>query len=150
MSLFYLSLLNNKRFLQENDFDYEFRSSCSLKIKDAGGKKMFYRRKYYIVKNEFVEEFNRHFKETNLPNQLSNGTRFIGRWMKKYDESTTEIFAIWEYDSYEEYIEIETKIRQDQDHLAKIKQWYEQHGGRDYVLSNYIVEVKDEDLISTV
>ena len=111
---------------------------------------MFYRRKYYIVKNEFVEEFNRHFKETNLPNQLSNGTRFIGRWMKKYDEMTTEIFAIWEYDSYEEYIEIETKIRQDQDHLAKIKQWYEHHGGRDYVLSNYIVEVKDEDLISTV
>ena len=85
-----------------------------------------------------------------MPNQLSNGTRFISRWMKKCDEMTTEIFAIWEYDRYEEYIEIETKIRQDQDHLAKIKQWYEHHGGRDYVLSNYIVEVKDEDLISTV
>lgn len=85
-----------------------------------------------------------------MPNQLSNGTRFISRWMKKCDEMTTEIFAIWEYDRYEEYIEIETKIRQDQDHVANIKQWYEQHGGRDYVLSNYIVEVKDEDLISTV
>lgn len=111
---------------------------------------MFYRRKYYLVKNEFVEQFNRHFKETNLPNQISHGTRFIGRWMKKYDELTTEIFAIWEYDSYEEYIEIETKIRQDKAHVAKIKQWYEQHGGRNYVLSNYILEVKDEELISTV
>mgnify|MGYP003412395120 FL=1 len=74
----------------------------------------------------------------------------MGRWMKKYDEMTTEIFAIWEYDSYEEYMEKKKKIRQDQDHVANIKQWYEQHGGRDYVLSNYIVEVKDEDLISTV
>ena len=70
--------------------------------------------------------------------------------MKKYDESTTEIFAIWEYDSYEEYIEIEKKIRQDKAHVAKIKQWYEQHGGRDFVLSNYIMEVKDEELTSTV
>lgn len=35
---------------------------------------MFYRRKYYVVKNEFVDRFNHHFNETNLPNQLSHGS----------------------------------------------------------------------------
>ena len=35
---------------------------------------MFYRRKYYIVKNEFVEIFNEHFNNTNLPNQLKYGS----------------------------------------------------------------------------
>lgn len=111
---------------------------------------MFYRRKYYVVKNEFVEIFNNHFNETNLPNQLSHGTRFIGRWMTPASDTTTEIFAIWEYDSYEDYIAIETKIREDKEHVEKIKAWYEQHGGRENVLNNYIVAVKDEKIISTV
>mgnify|MGYP003541091535 FL=1 len=62
---------------------------------------MFYRRKFYVVTNDFVEEFNQHFNETNLPNQLNHGSRLIGRWMTPLDEGTTEIFAIWEYDDYE-------------------------------------------------
>ncbi|TKI20624.1 cytoplasmic protein, partial [Bacillus cereus] len=41
---------------------------------------MFYRRKYYVVKNEFIEVFNDHFNNTNLPNQLKHGSRLIGRW----------------------------------------------------------------------
>ncbi|MBN6205231.1 NIPSNAP family protein, partial [Ralstonia pickettii] len=61
---------------------------------------MFYRRKYYIVKNDFVEIFNTHFNETNLPNQMRHGARLLGRWMAPNSETTTEIFAIWEYDSY--------------------------------------------------
>ncbi|TKH07039.1 cytoplasmic protein, partial [Bacillus wiedmannii] len=52
---------------------------------------MFYRRKYYIVKNEFVEIFNEHFTNTNLPNQLKHGSRLIGRWMKDNNDGTTEI-----------------------------------------------------------
>ena len=111
---------------------------------------MFYRRKYYVVKNEFVDRFNHHFNETNLPNQLSHGSRLIGRWMKPNDDHTTEIFAIWEYDNYEAYIEIETKIKADLNHVNKIKKWYEENGGRDHVLSKYILQVKNEELISTV
>lgn len=72
---------------------------------------MFYRRKFYIVKNEFVEILNAHFIENNLPTQLKYGARLVGRWMTPYDESSTEIFAIWEYDSYEKYIQIETNVR---------------------------------------
>lgn len=111
---------------------------------------MFYRRKYYVVKNEFVEIFNKHFNETNLPNQLSYGSRLIGRWMKEIDDRTTEIFAIWEYDNYEAYVEIENRIRADISHVNKVKKWYEDNGGRDYVLSKYIIQVRDEKLISTV
>ncbi len=111
---------------------------------------MFYRRKYYVVKNEFVDKFNNHFNETNLPNQLSHGSRLIGRWMKANDDHTTEIFAIWEYDHYEAYIEIENNIKADINHVNKIKTWYEENGGRENVFSKYILQVKNEELISTV
>ncbi|QTD42985.1 NIPSNAP family protein [Sporosarcina sp. Te-1] len=111
---------------------------------------MFYRRKQYIVKNEFVEELNTHFTTTNLPNQLEHGSKLIGRWMLPHDEETTEIFAIWEYESYEAYREIEAKIRADQEHVSRIMEWYEKNGGRDYVLRHYLVEVKDEQLLPTV
>ncbi|MGM7722980.1 NIPSNAP family protein [Metabacillus sp. Hm71] len=111
---------------------------------------MFYRRKFYIVKNEFIEIFNAHFNETNLPNQLKYGARLIGRWMIPNDETTTEIFAIWEYDSYEKYQEIEAKVRGDKEHIARIMNWYEKNGGRDYVYNEYFLEVRNEFLKSTL
>lgn len=110
---------------------------------------MFYRRKYYLVKEEFVDIFNEHFHRTNLPNQLKHGTRFIGRWMKDNGDGTVEIFAIWEYDSYEQYIEIENNIRSDEAHVRKIQDWYEKHGGRDDVLKHYLLEVRNEAIEST-
>ncbi|WP_449621037.1 NIPSNAP family protein [Robertmurraya sp. Marseille-Q9965] len=111
---------------------------------------MFYRRKFYMVKNEFVEIFNAHFNETNLPNQLKHGARLIGRWMVPTDDLTTEVFAIWEYDSYDAYQAIETNIRNDQEHLQRIDNWYEAHGGRDFVLKQYVLEVRNEELKSTL
>lgn len=50
---------------------------------------MFFRRKYYVVNNDFVEVFNKHFIENNLPNQLKNGSRLVGRWMAPHSETTT-------------------------------------------------------------
>ncbi|MDH5162427.1 NIPSNAP family protein [Heyndrickxia oleronia] len=111
---------------------------------------MFYRRKFYIVKKEFVDIFNKHFNETNLPNQLKHGSRLIGRWMKPNEDDTVEIFAIWEYDSYDDYQRIEEKIKSDSSHLQRIANWYEQNGGRELVYRNYIVEVRNEVLASTV
>lgn len=99
---------------------------------------MFYRRKFYTVKKEFVENFNEHFNKTNLPNQLKYGSRLIGRWMKENKDDTVEVFAIWEYDSYEDYLKIETQIRNDHSHVARVKDWYAKNGGRDYVLKEYI------------
>ena len=111
---------------------------------------MFYRRKFYIVKNVFVESFNKLFTEINMPNQLKHGARLTGRWMLPHDETTTEIFAIWEYDSYEDYIEIENHVRSDQEHLHRIKNWYEENGGKEYVQKEYFVEVRNEKLYSTI
>lgn len=111
---------------------------------------MFYRRKFYIVKNEFVEIFNAHFNETNLPNQLKHGARLIGRWMLPRDDETTEVFAIWEYDSYEAYEIVEANVRGDQEHIQRIINWYETHGGRDYVSSQYVLEMRNEALESTL
>ena len=111
---------------------------------------MFYRRKFYIVRNDFVETFNDHFNNTNLPNQLRYGARLVGRWMIDNQNNTTEIFAVWEYGSYEEYIEIENKIKNDVAHIHRIKEWYEKNGGRNHVLTEYILEVKNEALVSTL
>ncbi|MBW3111624.1 NIPSNAP family protein [Bacillus sp. MCCB 382] len=111
---------------------------------------MFYRRKYYTVKNEFVKIFNQHFNNTNLPNQLKHGSRLVGRWMKDRGDGTSEIFAIWEYDSYEDYVEIENKIRSDAAHVKRIQEWYEENGGRELIGKEYILEVRNEAIESTV
>lgn len=111
---------------------------------------MFYRRKFYIVNNKFVDIFNTHFNETNLPNQIKHGARLIGRWMVPAGESTTEIFAIWEYDSYEKYKEIETIIREDAEHRDKINKWYKNNGGREYIYQECLVEVRNEQIFSTL
>ena len=39
--------------------------------------------------------------------------------MKDNKNGTTEVFAIWEYDSYEQYKEIESKIRNDEKYIRK-------------------------------
>lgn len=111
---------------------------------------MFYRRKFYIVKNEFVENFNAHFSKTNLPNQLKHGSRLVGRWMKNNEDDTVEIFAIWEYDSYEDYLEIESKLRNDTAHVGRVQDWYEKNGGKERVLKEYILQVKNEAIESTL
>ena len=111
---------------------------------------MFYRRKSYIAVDDFVEVFNKHFNETNLPNQLKRGTKLVGRWMHGIDEETTGVFAIWEYDSYEQYVEIETTIKADTSHVQRIQDWYDSLGGRENVYKNFILEVKNERLESTL
>ncbi|KMK77577.1 NIPSNAP family protein [Alkalihalobacillus pseudalcaliphilus] len=111
---------------------------------------MFYRRKYYVVKNNYVDVLNLHFEETNLPNQLKHGAKLVGRWMLPYDEDTTEIFAIWEYDSYEQYQKIEQNIRADRLHNDKVKNWYESYGGREHVMKEYIPTSRNEMIETTL
>lgn len=111
---------------------------------------MFYRRKSYIVKKEFVSTFNELFNEINLPNQLKNGSRLVGRWMLDADDNEVEIFAIWEYDSYEDYMRIESSIRNDHEHGNRISSWYNHHGGKEFVQNTFFVEAKNEVIISTL
>src|SRR5690625_1122487 len=85
--------------------EYKYRDEMKLRNSVLSRKRsdsIFYRRKLYIIKNEFVDVFNQHFNENNLPNQLKHGATLVGRWMIPYDEDTTEIFAIWKYDSYDD------------------------------------------------
>jgi len=110
---------------------------------------MFYRRKYYVVVNEFVEVFNKHFIENNLPNQLKHGAKLVGRWMAPHSETTTEIFAIWKYESKEKYEEIERNVRSPEQ-AKKVNAWYVSQGGRERVYSEYILQVKDSEIISTI
>ncbi|WP_405096914.1 cytoplasmic protein [Oceanobacillus sp. FSL H7-0719] len=114
------------------------------------GNKLVYRRKFYIVKNDFVDVFNNHFNESNLPNQLKHGARLIGRWMIPNSEDTTERFAIWEYDSYEDYVKIESNVRSDEAHVKRVQEWYLQYGGRDHVINNYLLKVRNEELKTAV
>lgn len=111
---------------------------------------MFYRRKYYRVKDHFVDAFNQHFNQTNLPHQLKNGARLVGRWMNNKGDGTHEIFAIWEYDSIRSYKEIEAAVRSDPAHRLKIEAWYDEQGGRRKIFNDYILEVRNEELISTL
>lgn len=112
--------------------------------------KFVLQKEFYIVKNEFVEVFNAHFNENNLPNQLRHGAQLIGRWMIPKDEKTTEIFAIWKYDSYEEYVKIENSVRSDDVQVQRVQDWYDKHGGRDYVINNYLLEVRNEEIKTTL
>lgn len=111
---------------------------------------MFYRRKSYVVKPEIIESFNEHFNKTNLPNQLKHGSRLVGRWMTERTDGLFEIFAIWEYDSYEKYQEIEKNVRSNEAHVKRVMDWYSKHGGRENVYKEYILEVKNERIDSTV
>ena len=111
---------------------------------------MFYRRKFYVIKEDFVENFNKFFNEINLPNQLKKGSRLVGRWMLDAKDDNVEIFAIWEYDSYEDYVSIESTIRNDQEHVARVKNWYDENGGKEYVHQTFFLQVKNEILTSTV
>ena len=42
------------------------------------------------------------------------------------------------------------KIKANRKHVEKINKWYEEHGGRVHVLSEYIVEVNNEAIESTL
>ncbi|KAA0549980.1 hypothetical protein FZW96_01115 [Bacillus sp. BGMRC 2118] len=110
---------------------------------------MVYRRKKYIVDDSIVEDFNLHFNRTLLPTQLKYGSRLVGRWMTKVNDGKVEIFAIWEYDSYTAYEEIEMKVRSDVAHVERVQKWYEKMGGREG-LKNYFFSINENFLESTV
>lgn len=111
---------------------------------------MFYRRKHYIVKNHFVDDFNKLFNEINLPNQLKYGSRIVGRWMMPLENDETEIFAIWEYDSKADYERIEAGVRSDTAHVNRINTWFEERGGRQHLNETAFVEIRNDELINTI
>jgi hypothetical protein len=53
-------------------------------------------------------------------------------------------------DSYEAYEEVEAKVRSDEAHNRRIYDWYEALGGREHINKEYLLEVRNEALLSTV
>ncbi|SFM38057.1 NIPSNAP protein [Gracilibacillus orientalis] len=89
---------------------------------------MIYRRKMYNVDPSILDDFNEHFNKTLLPTQLKYGSRLVGRWMTKKDNGIMEIFAIWEYDNYENYEIIENKVKSDEEHVKRVQNWHKKNG----------------------
>lgn len=108
---------------------------------------MIYRRKTYKVDLKIVKEFNQHFNETLLPTQLKYGARLVGRWMTTENTGATEIFAIWEYDSYEEFEKIESRVKNDQAHVKRVQDWLNRIGREN--ISAYLKDEVKEDFLKT-
>jgi NIPSNAP len=111
---------------------------------------MIYRRKKYLLDPSIVVQFNEHFNNTLLPTQLEYGARVVGRWMTtNQNNNVTEIFAIWEYDSKEDYEEIENKVKADIEYVNRVQSWYKQMGGREN-LKQVFFNIEQDFLESTV
>ncbi|MFM9282170.1 NIPSNAP family protein [Paenibacillus jiagnxiensis] len=109
---------------------------------------MIYRRKTYIISPQMLHEFNEHFNQTLLPAQQKYGARLVGRWETEVKDDQVEVFAIWEYDSYENYERIETQVRSDEEHVKRVQAWYDKIGReRIKTLKHHI---KEEFIKSTV
>ncbi|MDL4842406.1 NIPSNAP family protein [Aquibacillus rhizosphaerae] len=108
---------------------------------------MIYRRKMYKVAPNILDEFNKHFNETLLPSQLKYGARLVGRWMTKENEGAIDIFAIWEYDSYDDYEIIENKVKSDEEHVKRVQKRFQKIGGREKL--NEVFFNIDQDFIET-
>ncbi|ALC90652.1 NUDIX hydrolase [Bacillus sp. FJAT-18017] len=74
---------------------------------------MIYRRKTYKIQPEKLNDFNEFFHSYLYPNQIKYGAKLIGRWV---NDKQTEILAIWEYKSIEQYESIESLIRNSELH----------------------------------
>jgi hypothetical protein len=110
---------------------------------------VIYRRKTYIIASSFVDEFNALFNDILLPAQLKYGARLIGRWHTQLDEETSEIFAMWEYDTMEQYEEIERRIKADQEHVRRVQERYDQLGRHRYA-EVFRREIQQQFFTSTV
>ncbi|WP_421384841.1 hypothetical protein ACOJQI_08745 [Bacillus salacetis] len=79
---------------------------------------MIYRVKMYEIIPEKFELFNEFFHEYLYPNQVQHGSKLVGRWV---DLSKTKITAIWEYETIEQYGQIEMEIRMTELHIRAKK-----------------------------
>ncbi|WP_268627124.1 hypothetical protein [Paenibacillus alvei] len=65
------------------------------------------------------------------------------------DEEHTEVFALWEYDSFQAYEEIERNIKQDKEHVKRAQQRFDEIG-RDRLKRVLKEDIRQEFVNSTV
>ncbi|MBB3113927.1 hypothetical protein FHS18_006042 [Paenibacillus phyllosphaerae] len=93
-----------------------------------------------------IDEFNQLFNEILLPTQLKYGARLVGRWMTQDNEGAMEVFAIWEYDSHEDYSRIEHQVRSDETHVIRVKKQQEELKKLE---GSFLLEDPKEDFLSS-
>ncbi|MCF6411191.1 NUDIX domain-containing protein [Pseudalkalibacillus salsuginis] len=74
---------------------------------------MIFRKKTYHIKPEGLEAVTDFFHTYLLPNQWKHGAKLVGRWVS---EDKCNITAVWQYESYEAYEQIEKRVRTDELH----------------------------------
>lgn len=65
------------------------------------------------------------------------------------DEENTEVFALWEYDSLQAYEEIEDNIKQDEEHVKRVQNRFDEIG-RERIKKVLKEDIKQEFITSTV
>ena len=100
---------------------------------------LIYRMRIYRAAPEHLHLFNQFFNERLLPVQLRYGARLVGRWQT----ADSRIFAVWEYDSEEDYERIQECVRADSDAIAA--QIYKREE-----LPNMVLEKEEVFMTSTV
>jgi hypothetical protein len=110
---------------------------------------VIYRRKTYKIDPQIVLDFNEHFNQTLLPAQLKYGSRLVGRWSTKEIDGVVEVFAIWEYDSYEDYEKIESLVKSDEEHVKRVQAWFDKIG-RENIRRFIKDKIKEEFIETTV
>ncbi|WP_339286989.1 NIPSNAP family protein [Paenibacillus sp. FSL E2-0201] len=110
---------------------------------------MIYRRKTYKIDPQILLDFNEHFNQTLLPAQLKYGSRLVGRWSTEEIDGVVEVFAIWEYDSYEDYEKIESQVKSDEEHVKRVQAWFDKIG-REKIKTFMKDKIKEEFIETTV
>jgi hypothetical protein len=67
--------------------------------------------------------------------------------MSEEKNGIVEIFALWEYDSYEDYEKIENKVKSDEEHVNRVQTWFKKMGGRDQLKEVFFK--MEEDFLKT-
>lgn len=110
---------------------------------------VIYRRKTYKIDPQILLDFNEHFNQTLLPAQLKYGSRLVGRWSTEEIDGVVEVFAIWEYDSYEDYEKIESQVKSDEEHVKRVQAWFDKIG-REKIKTFMKDKIKEEFIETTV
>jgi hypothetical protein len=110
---------------------------------------VIYRRKTYKIDPQILLDFNEHFNQTLLPAQLKYGSRLVGRWSIEEIDGVVEVFAIWEYDSYEDYEKIESQVKSDEEHVKRVQAWFDKIG-REKIKTFMKDKIKEEFIETTV
>jgi 8-oxo-dGTP diphosphatase len=88
---------------------------------------MYYKKEIYKISPGRIPEFTHFYEKYLKANQQKNGARLIGCWTTEVEN---ELLIIWQYPSYEDYLNIQKRVEKDvlhqqaQEHLLELGELY--------------------------